>query len=97
MGGLPKDSDFSNILQYSDSIKLIIAYGVASDDILNSLSGSIKIKKIEKFENAINCAIDLAQEGDSVLMSPGCASYDQFRNFEKRGDCFKDIVERHYS
>ena len=97
MGGLPKDSDFSKILQYSESIKLIIAYGVASNDILNSLSGSLEIKKIEKFEKAINCAIDLAQEGDSILMSPGCASYDQFRNFEKRGDCFKDIVERHYS
>ena len=97
MGGLPKDSDFSNILQYSDSIKSIIAYGVASDDIYTSLSDSLEIKKIKKFDKAINYAIDLAEKGDSVLMSPGCASYDQFKNFEKRGDFFKDIVERHYS
>tara|TARA_X000000368_G_scaffold313438_1_gene251032 strand:+ start:3271 stop:4623 length:1353 start_codon:yes stop_codon:yes gene_type:complete len=97
MGGLPKESDFSKILQYSDSIKFIIAYGVASDDIYKSLSDSLEIKKIKEFEDAINCAINLAEEGDSVLMSPGCASYDQFRNFEKRGDCFKNIIERHYS
>ena len=97
MGGLPKESDFSKILEYSDSIKFIIAYGVASDDIYKSLSDSLEIKKIKEFEDAINCAINLAEEGDSVLMSPGCASYDQFRNFEKRGDCFKNIIERHYS
>jgi UDP-N-acetylmuramoylalanine--D-glutamate ligase len=41
--------------------------------------------------------MSLAERGDSVLMSPGCASYDQFKNFEERGDCFKSIVERHYS
>ena len=97
MGGLPKESDFSEIIQYSKSIKSIIAYGVASDDIYNSLSDSCKVLKIEKFEQAINSAIDLAERGDSVLMSPGCSSYDQFKNFEERGNFFKSIVERHYS
>ena len=97
MGGLPKESDFSEIIKYSESIKSIIAYGVASDDIYNSLSDSCKVLKIEKFEQAINSAIDLAERGDSVLMSPGCSSYDQFKNFEERGNFFKSIVERHYS
>ena len=97
MGGLPKESDFSEIIQYSESIKSIIAYGVASDDIYNSLSDSCKVLKIEKFEQAINSAIDLAERGDSVLMSPGCSSYDQFKNFEERGNFFKSIVERRYS
>ena len=97
MGGIPKESDFSEIIQYSESIKSIIAYGVASDDIYNSLSDSCKVLKIKKFEQAINSAIDLAERGDSVLMSPGCSSYDQFKNFEERGNFFKSIVERHYS
>ena len=97
MGGIPKESDFSEIIQYSESIKSIIAYGVASDDIYNSLSDSCKVLKIEKFEQAINSAIDLAERGDSVLMSPGCSSYDQFKNFEERGNFFKSIVERRYS
>jgi UDP-N-acetylmuramoylalanine--D-glutamate ligase len=96
MGGLPKESDFSEIIKYSESIKSIIAYGVASDDIYNSLSDSCKVLKIKKFEQAINSAIDLAERGDSVLMSPGCSSYDQFKNFEERGNFFKSIVERHY-
>ena len=97
MGGLPKESDFSAIIECSESIKSIIAYGVASDDIYNSLSDSCKVLKIKKFEQAINSAIDLAERGDSVLMSPGCSSYDQFKNFEERGNFFKSIVERHYS
>jgi UDP-N-acetylmuramoylalanine--D-glutamate ligase len=97
LGGLPKESDFSEIIKYSESIKSIIAYGVASDDIYNSLSDSCKVLKIKKFEQAINSAIDLAERGDSVLMSPGCSSYDQFKNFEERGNFFKSIVERHYS
>ena len=92
MGGLPKESDFSEIIQYSESIKSIIAYGVASDDIYNSLSDSCKVLKIEKFEQAINSAIDLAERGDSVLMSPGCSSYDQFKNFEERGNYFKKLI-----
>ncbi|MGY8809005.1 MAG: UDP-N-acetylmuramoyl-L-alanine--D-glutamate ligase [Fidelibacterota bacterium] len=97
MGGLPKESDFSAIIDCAQSIKSIIAYGKASNDIYNSLSGSCKVVKIEKFEEAINSAINLAVKGDSVLMSPGCSSYDQFKNFEERGDFFKNIVERHYS
>jgi UDP-N-acetylmuramoylalanine--D-glutamate ligase len=97
MGGLPKESDFSAIMDYSQSIKSIIAYGEGSNDIYNSLSDSYEVIKINKFEKAISSAIQLAERGDSVLMSPGCASYDQFNNFEERGDCFKDIVERHYS
>ena len=97
MGGLPKESDFSAIIDCAQSIKSIIAYGKASNDIYNSLSGSCKVVKIEKFEEAINSAINLAVKGDSVLMSPGCSSYDQFKNFEERGDFFKSIVERHYS
>ena len=97
MGGLPKESDFSAIIDCAQSIKSIIAYGKASNDIYNSLSGSCKVVKIEKFEEAINSAINLAVKGDSVLMSPGCSSYDQFKNFEERGNFFKSIVERHYS
>jgi UDP-N-acetylmuramoylalanine--D-glutamate ligase len=97
MGGLPKESDFSAIIEYTRSVKSIIAYGVGSNDIYNSLSDSYEVIKINKFEKAITSAIQLAERGDSVLMSPGCASYDQFNNFEERGDCFKDIVERHYS
>jgi UDP-N-acetylmuramoylalanine--D-glutamate ligase len=43
-------------------------------------------------ENAINQALNLSQDGDIVLLSPGCASFDQYSNFEERGDHFRKIV-----
>ena len=97
MGGLPKDSNFSEILKFSQSIKSIIAYGSASNQIYDSLSIQCNVLKIEEFDEAVNSSIKLAEKGDLVLMSPGCASYDQFKNFEERGDRFKNIVERYYS
>jgi len=47
----------------------------------------------ETLDRAVEHATSLAQPGDIVLLSPACASYDQFRNFEERGDAFRRIVE----
>jgi len=97
MGGLSKDSDFSKILQYHSAIKLIIAYGMAAKDITASLSSSIHVIEQNKFKDAVDNAFALAKEGDSVLMSPACASFDQFDNFEHRGSFFKEIVNGYAS
>lgn len=45
------------------------------------------------FEDAVNMAKDLAVAGDDVLLSPACASYDMFDNFEQRGRVFKELVK----
>ena len=97
MGGLSKDSDFSKILQYHSAIKLIIAYGMAAKDITASLSSSIHVIEQNEFKDAVDNAFALAKEGDSVLMSPACASFDQFDNFEHRGSFFKEIVNGYAS
>ena len=97
MGGLSKDSDFSKILQYHSAIKLIIAYGMAAKDITASLSSSIHVIEQNKFKDAVDNAFALAKEGDSVLLSPACASFDQFDNFEHRGSFFKEIVNGYAS
>ena len=94
MGGLSKDSDFSKISDYNDAIKLIVAYGVAAKEITLSLSSSMRVVEQDKFEDAIKNAFDLAEEGDCVLMSPACASFDQFENYEHRGSFFKDVVNK---
>jgi len=94
MGGLSKDSDFSKISDYNDAIKLIVAYGVAAKEITSSLSSSMRVVEQDKFEDAIKNAFDLAEEGDCVLMSPACASFDQFENYEHRGSFFKDVVNK---
>ena len=97
MGGLSKNSDFSKISQYHSAIKLIIAYGMAAKDITASLSSSIHVIEQNKFKDAVDNAFALAKEGDSVLMSPACASFDQFDNFEHRGSFFKEIVNGYTS
>ena len=97
LGGIPKEDDFSEISLFKKNILKIIVYGKASDKIYNSLSNEINVEKIENFENAVHKAIDSAVESSVVLLSPACASFDQFSNYEERGKKFKNIVERYYA
>ena len=82
---------------FKKNILKIIVYGKASDKIYNSLSNEINVEKIEHFENAVHKAIDSAVESSVVLLSPACASFDQFSNYEERGKKFKNIIERYYA
>jgi UDP-N-acetylmuramoylalanine--D-glutamate ligase len=50
------------------------------------------VANCETLENAVNRAAGDSRAGDTVLLSPACASFDQFRDFEDRGDRFKDLV-----
>ena len=97
LGGIPKEDDFSEISFFKKNILKIIVYGEASDKIYNSLSNDINVEKIEQFENAVHNAIDSAVESSVVLLSPACASFDQFDNYKERGKKFKNIVERFYA
>ena len=97
LGGIPKEDDFSEISLFKKNILKIIVYGKASDKIYNSLSNEINVEKIEHFENAVHKAIDSAVKSSVVLLSPACASFDQFSNYEERGKKFKNIVERYYA
>ena len=97
LGGIPKEDDFSQISLFKKSILKIIVYGEASHKIYNSLTKDIAVERIEKFENAVHVAIDSAVENSVVLLSPACASFDQFDNYKERGKKFKNIVERFHS
>ena len=97
LGGIPKEDDFSDISLFKKSILKIIVYGEASHKIYNSLPKDISIERIEKFEDAVQVAIESAVENSVVLLSPACASFDQFDNYEERGKKFKNIVERFYA
>jgi UDP-N-acetylmuramoylalanine--D-glutamate ligase len=52
---------------------------------------------IEGFKEAVNMSLKCANTGSTVLLSPACSSFDQFKNFEERGISFKNIVERFYA
>jgi len=97
LGGIPKEDDFSVISLFKKSILKIIVYGEASHKIYNSLPNDISVERIEKFEDAVLVAIDSALENSVVLLSPACASFDQFDNYKERGKKFKNIVERFYA
>ena len=79
----------------SSGIKEIICYGEASDEILIQLKDLYKIKKINNFENACYDAFENAEKGNILLLSPGCASFDQFKNFEDRGNKFKELIKNY--
>ena len=97
LGGIPKEDDFSDISLFKKSILKIVVYGEASHKIYNSLPKDISLERIEKFEDAVQVAIESAVENSVVLLSPACASFDQFDNYKERGKKFKNIVERFYA
>ena len=97
LGGIDKnDSDFKILEKYKDKIVKIICYGESSEVIKKKLNGIYNIERIEKFEKAISKSLELANKDDCILLSPACASFDQFKNYEERGNCFKNIIKSVY-
>ncbi|EPP31109.1 UDP-N-acetylmuramoylalanine--D-glutamate ligase domain protein [Chlamydia psittaci 84-8471/1] len=70
-----------------------MAMGECRKEIAQALSSSnLPLTQARDLQEAVNVAQSIAQPGDVILLSPGCASFDQFRSFEERGDCFKQLV-----
>jgi UDP-N-acetylmuramoylalanine--D-glutamate ligase len=67
--------------------------GEAGELFERLLSPHIPVKNCGKLDVAVAAAAADAQRGDTVLLSPACASFDQFRDFEERGDRFRALVE----
>ena len=74
------------------SNETIIAYGEAGEQIKSALGDAVRLFKLNNLNSAVKKAHSIAQPGDIVLLSPGCASFDQFTNYEHRGDFFKSAV-----
>ncbi len=54
--------------------------------------GDLPHRTVEGFDGAVREALSIARDGDQVLLSPACASFDQFENFERRGERFEELV-----
>lgn len=93
-GGLGKGADFNDLqpaaLRYT---RHVILYGKDAKLIANGLGGRVSKVFVDSFDDAINHAATLAQPGDIVLLSPACASWDMFKNFEHRGQVFCELVK----
>ena len=92
MGGRNKNIDFSPLNDIiNERVKKLILTGEAAES-LNDMIASDKKIIIKDFTDAFNYASSLAISGDVVLLSPGCASFDSFKNYEERGKYFKSLV-----
>ena len=96
LGGKDKgDTDFSILKPImKNRINEIIAYGDSGIKIKNTLDKYFKISFHNKFEDAVYNAHIKSKNGDTVLLSPACASYDQFKNYEERGETFIKLFKR---
>jgi UDP-N-acetylmuramoylalanine--D-glutamate ligase len=94
-GGIDKGNDYSQIEQLvSEKVKALVCLGKDNSKLHKAFDG--KVKKIidtDNIKDAVNQAFQLAQEGDIVLLSPACASFDLFKNYEDRGEQFKQAVK----
>jgi UDP-N-acetylmuramoylalanine--D-glutamate ligase len=68
--------------------------GEAAPRLRHALEGAVEVVDCGELAAAVEAASERAREGEVVLLSPACASYDQFRNFEERGELFRDLVNR---
>jgi UDP-N-acetylmuramoylalanine--D-glutamate ligase len=93
LGGKDKGSDY-RILRKSlrSHARLALLIGSAADKIEAELSGVIPVERAETLARAVEMASRHAQPGDTVLLAPACASFDQFENYEHRGRVFKQLV-----
>lgn len=92
-GGKDKDADFSKLSDLiAEKCKMMILVGQAKEKINRELGDYTDTFLVGTFEEAVLMAYQKSRGGDIILLSPGCASYDFFRNFEERGDYFKKLV-----
>ncbi|MDD2469492.1 MAG: UDP-N-acetylmuramoyl-L-alanine--D-glutamate ligase [Bacilli bacterium] len=93
MGGLDRGHSFEDLLEYLGNVKSIIAYGEVKERIKSFADKhDIACEIVDNLEGATNKAYLLSKEGDVILLSPACASWDQFKAFEERGNKFKEFV-----
>jgi UDP-N-acetylmuramoylalanine--D-glutamate ligase len=95
-GGKDKGAPWTPLREIAKEtgVKAVLAIGAAAPIVLAAFSGVVSIVEDTKtLEGAILRARQIASPGDAVLLSPACASFDQFKNYEHRGDTFRSIVQ----
>jgi UDP-N-acetylmuramoylalanine--D-glutamate ligase len=93
LGGRDKDGDFETLKPLlAAKIKKLILFGEARNRIASLIGKDMPALKKAKLREAIESAYKNAQPGDIILLSPGCASFDEFANYKERGNYFKDVV-----
>jgi UDP-N-acetylmuramoylalanine--D-glutamate ligase len=92
-GGKDKGCDFTVIKDaIRNNVKSVVLIGEAKEKMSIQWKDTAPILKSTTLEDAVNTAFENAEAGEKIIFSPGCSSFDMFRNFEHRGDSFKETV-----
>jgi UDP-N-acetylmuramoylalanine--D-glutamate ligase len=95
LGGTDKGNDYGLLAELvKDKVKAIVCMGVDNKKIIEAFKNTAPlIIETDGAKKAVNTAFKLATKGDVVLLSPACASFDLFKNYEDRGVQFKEAVK----
>ncbi len=94
VGGVDKGNDYSELMPLvHEKVKAIICLGVDNKKIIDAFGNVVDMMvEVDNMRDAVNTARHIAEKGDTVLLSPACASFDLFENYEDRGNQFKREV-----
>ena len=96
VGGIDKGNDYDELMSFvHEKVKAIICLGIDNTKIINAFSPIVDvIVEASSMQEAVKLAASAAEEGDTVLLSPACASFDLFSSYEERGTQFKNEVHK---
>ncbi|WP_010096782.1 UDP-N-acetylmuramoyl-L-alanine--D-glutamate ligase [Ornithinibacillus scapharcae] len=93
-GGLDRGNEFDELIPYFTNVKAVVVFGQTAEKIRNTAlkAGIHTIVSASDVQDAAQKAYAISEKGDVILLSPACASWDQYRTFEERGDMFMQAV-----
>jgi UDP-N-acetylmuramoylalanine--D-glutamate ligase len=94
-GGTDKGNDYTPLKAFArEKVKALVCMGLDNEKLQREFEGVVpQIVSTSSLDEAMCAARDIAVEGDTVLLSPACASFDLFKNYEQRGELFKQWVK----
>jgi UDP-N-acetylmuramoylalanine--D-glutamate ligase len=93
LGGLAKSEDLNACKPYMDHVLAAYTIGQAGPMFARLLEGRMPVEQCGELDKAVGAAAGAAKPGEVVLLSPACASFDQYRDYEARGAAFRAAVE----
>ncbi|MCE4048406.1 MULTISPECIES: UDP-N-acetylmuramoyl-L-alanine--D-glutamate ligase [Bacillaceae] len=95
-GGLDRGNEFDELIPSLKNVKAMITFGQTAEKLerIAKEAGIKTIQRVDNVDKAVPAAFQLSEEGDVILLSPACASWDQYKTFEVRGDIFIEAVHK---
>jgi len=94
LGGLDRGHSFDELVPYLNHTQHIVCYGETKERIKEfAKKNNIDVTVVDTLKEATHAAYNISEEGMTILLSPACASWDQYKNFEERGNEYKKVIE----